>query len=50
LVLPAPGKLMTLVYAAALPSLYLGILLATRELGRADLNLVLTVFRKKAPA
>jgi stage V sporulation protein B len=47
MLLPAGGKLMTLVYAAALAVLYLGVLLVTRELGRADLDLVRAVVRRK---
>jgi stage V sporulation protein B len=46
-VLPAPGKLMTLAYVAAIPCVYLAVLVGTRELGRADLALVRTVFRRK---
>ena len=47
LLLPAPGKLMTLVYAAAIACLYLAILVGTRELGVADLALVRTVLGRK---
>lgn len=46
--LPHPGKLMTLVYAAALGALYMVLLLVTRELGRADLATLKTVLGKRA--
>lgn len=50
-VMPWMGKLVVLVQAAALAVLYLGLLVAMRELGRADLDLVLRVVgRKKKPA
>ena len=45
--LPEPGKLLTLVYAALLGVLYLLILVLTRELRRADLDLVRAVVRRK---
>jgi O-antigen/teichoic acid export membrane protein len=45
LVVP-PGKLLTLVAAAVLPLIYLGILVALRELGRADLEILRKVARR----
>jgi hypothetical protein len=38
--LPAPGKIMTLAYAAIVVFTYLAILIATGEIGRADLAMV----------
>lgn len=49
--LPAPGKLMTLVYSAVVAGLYVAMLVATRELGRADVDTVRQVLaRRKQPA
>ena len=45
--LPSPGKMMTLVYAACLPVLYIAFLLITRELGREDLDLARAVLRRR---
>lgn len=45
-VLPAPGKLMTLAYAALLPLVYLTLLVVTGELDRVDLALVRAVVRR----
>jgi stage V sporulation protein B len=47
--LPA-SKVLTLGLAGAIGLAYLGLLIATRELGRADLNLMLGLVRKKRPA
>jgi hypothetical protein len=47
-VLPEPGKLMTLGYAALLGLIYLAILIVTRELRKSDLHLVMTVLRRKS--
>jgi stage V sporulation protein B len=41
-----PGKLFTLVGAALTPCVYLGVLLLTRELGRADLELIRRVIKR----
>jgi stage V sporulation protein B len=38
--LPAPGKLMTLVYAAVVGGVYLVVLLLTRELGKEDVAMI----------
>ena len=38
--LPAPGKLMTLVYAIVVGLVYAVVLVATREIGKADLKMV----------
>lgn len=46
--LPVSGKLMTLAAAAALGVVYLGALVATRELGAADLGLVKRVLGRKS--
>ena len=40
------GKLMTLVGAAVTPCIYLAVLLVTRELGRADLDLIRRVIKR----
>jgi hypothetical protein len=45
--LPEPGKLLTLGYAALLALIYLAILVLTRELRRADLQLAMTVLRRR---
>lgn len=45
-VLPAPGKLMTLIYAAVVATGYLAILAVTRELTLADLSLLRRVVRR----
>jgi hypothetical protein len=45
LLLP-PGTLLTLVGAALTPCVYLAVLLITRELGRADLDLVRRVLKR----
>ena len=45
--LPAPGKMMTLVYAACLPLAYIVLLLLSRELSKADLELVRAVLRRR---
>jgi stage V sporulation protein B len=46
--LPAPGKLMTLVYSAAIAALYAMLLLVSGELGKADLaNVRAVVSRRK---
>lgn len=42
-----PGKLMTLLAAAVTPCFYLAVLVVTRELGRADLDLVLRVAKRR---
>lgn len=41
-----PGKLLTLVAAAITPCVYLGLLVASRELGRADLEIIRKVARR----
>ncbi|HVY26508.1 MAG TPA: lipid II flippase MurJ [Polyangiaceae bacterium] len=41
-----PGKLLTLVAAAITPCVYLALLIATRELGRADLEVLRKVARR----
>ncbi|HYP89341.1 MAG TPA: oligosaccharide flippase family protein [Polyangiaceae bacterium] len=41
-----PGKLLTLVAAAAIPCVYLALLLLLRELGRADLEIIRKVARR----
>jgi hypothetical protein len=41
-----PGKLMTLVGAAVTPGFYAAVLLLTRELGRADLDMLRKVARR----
>jgi stage V sporulation protein B len=41
-----PGKLMTLIAAAVTPAFYAAILVVTRELGRADLEMVRKVARR----
>ena len=41
-----PGKLFTLVGAAITPCVYLVILLLTRELGRADLDMIRRVIKR----
>jgi stage V sporulation protein B len=48
-VLPAGGPLMTLVEAAATGVVYLGVLLATGELGKKDLAAIAAVRRSRAP-
>jgi stage V sporulation protein B len=48
-VLP-PGKLMTLVAAAAVAAGFLIVLIVTRELGKRDLDAIKAVRRKRAPA
>jgi stage V sporulation protein B len=45
--LPPPGKLMTLLYAAAVGVIYLGVLIASRELGRADLATIGNVLGRR---
>ncbi|MFN8549795.1 MAG: lipopolysaccharide biosynthesis protein [Polyangiaceae bacterium] len=47
--LPAPGKLLTLVYAAGVGCLYAFVLVATRELGKADVDTVKAVLGRKKP-
>ena len=47
-VLPSPGKLMTIAYAAVLAGGYVVLLVLLRELGRNDLNMIRTVFKRKA--
>ncbi len=42
-----PGKLLTLLAAGLTPLVYLAILLLTRELGRADLQLIQAVIRRR---
>ncbi len=44
--LPYAGKVMTLAQAALVAVVYVGVLLVTRELGRADLDLVRKVLRR----
>lgn len=46
-VLPAPSKLLTLVYAPLLAGIFTAVLIVTGELGRADLALVLRVVGRK---
>jgi stage V sporulation protein B len=46
--LPSPGKLLTLGYAALLGLIYLVVLVVSRELRRADLDLVTQVLRRKS--
>jgi stage V sporulation protein B len=41
-----PGKLLTLIGAAVTPVIYLGVLLLTRELGRADLDMIRRVIKR----
>lgn len=41
-----PGKLMTLVAAAITPCFYVAVLIVTRELGRADLDIVRRVLKR----
>jgi hypothetical protein len=41
-----PGKLFTLVGAAVAPCVYLVLLLLTRELGRADLDMIRRVIKR----
>jgi stage V sporulation protein B len=41
------GKIMTLVAAAVTPCFYLAVLIVTRELGRADLDMVLRVTKRR---
>jgi stage V sporulation protein B len=41
-----PGKLFTLIGAAVTPAIYLAVLLLTRELGRADLDLIRRVIKR----
>ncbi|HKY38621.1 MAG TPA: lipopolysaccharide biosynthesis protein [Polyangiaceae bacterium] len=41
-----PGKLLTLVGAAVTPAIYLAVLLLTRELGRADLEMIRRVVKR----
>jgi stage V sporulation protein B len=43
-----PGKLLTLVAATVTPGFYLGLLVLTRELGRADLDMLRKVVRRRA--
>jgi len=45
--LPAPGKLMTLVYAAVVAAVYVVVLLVTRELTKADGQVVARVLGRK---
>jgi stage V sporulation protein B len=45
--LPSPGKLMTLVYAAAVGLIYLVLLVASREVGRADVAMVKNVLGRR---
>jgi stage V sporulation protein B len=48
--LPEMGKLMTIVLSGAMAALYLVLLIVTRELGKGDLDMVLTVVaRRKNP-
>lgn len=42
------GKLLTLVAAAVTPCIYLAVLIATRELGRADLDMLRRIARRSA--
>lgn len=44
---PPFGKLATLAVAPLLAAAYLGLLIATREIGRADLALVMSIVRRK---
>jgi stage V sporulation protein B len=46
--LPYPGKVMTIGYAAAIGLLYALLLVVMRELGRADVELVKKVLRRRA--
>ena len=43
-----PGKLLTLVAAGLTPLVFMGVLILTRELGKADLQLIWTVIRRRA--
>jgi stage V sporulation protein B len=43
-----PGKLMTLLAAAVTPCFYLALLVLTRELGRADLDMLRKVVKRRA--
>jgi stage V sporulation protein B len=45
--LPAPGKVMTLVYSAVVVIIYLLVLLVTRELTKTDLDMVKTIAKPK---
>ena len=45
--LPTPGKLMTLVYAAGVGLVYLTLLVLSRELGRADLQMIGNVLGRR---
>jgi len=47
-VLPAPGKLMTLIYSGGIGLLYLGLLLITRELDKDDLASIRAVTGRRA--
>ena len=49
-VLPARGKLMTLIGAAVVAATFLIVLVITRELGKRDLEAIKAVRRKRAPA
>lgn len=44
-----PGKLLTLVAAAVIPCVYLGLLVLLRELGRADLEMLRQVAHRRKP-
>ncbi len=44
---PNAGKLMTLVLSAAVALIYVVVLLASRELGKADLEMVMSVVRRR---
>lgn len=46
-VLPAPGKLMTLVYAPVIALVFVAVLVITRELGREDLAIIARVAGRK---
>jgi hypothetical protein len=41
-----PGKLMTLLAAAVTPLFYVSVLLLTRELGRADLDVIRRIVKR----
>lgn len=45
--LPAAGRLLTPLYAAAIGLLYVALLIVTRELGRSDLEGVLAIVRRR---
>jgi stage V sporulation protein B len=47
--LPAPGKIVTLVYAAVVASVYVATLVVLKELGREDVATVRAVVRRRRP-